>query len=91
MRRSRGLAHGAVSARDGGVSVDRGAMRGSRRSHPAADSGRLGPIRTAVAEANGVKPARFSATADGACPNRLPASSALILLANSEAGWRGAI
>ena len=63
------LIDGSVSGRDGVVSVDQGAIRGSRRSNPATYSGLLDPIRKAFAKANGVKPALFSANSDGACPN----------------------
>ena len=51
------------------VSVDQGAIRGSRRSNPATYTGLLDPIRKAFAKANGVKPALFSANSEGACPN----------------------
>jgi len=51
------------------VSVDQGAIRGSRRSNPATYTGLLDPIRTAFGKANGVKPALFSANSEGACPN----------------------
>jgi excinuclease UvrABC ATPase subunit len=50
------------------VSIDQGAIRGSRRSNPATYTGLLDPIRTAFAKANGVKPALFSANSEGACP-----------------------
>src|SRR5712691_3585576 len=63
------LIHGSVSGRDGVVSVDQTAIRGSRRSNPATYTGLLDPIRTAFAKANGVKPALFSANSEGACPN----------------------
>ncbi len=63
------LIDGSVAGRDGVVSVDQGAIRGSRRSNPATYSGLLDPIRKAFAKANGVKPALFSANSDGACPN----------------------
>lgn len=63
------LIHGSVAARDGVVSVDQGAIRGSRRSNPATYTGMLEPIRKAFAKANGVKPALFSANSEGACPN----------------------
>ena len=63
------LIHGSVSGRDGVVSVDQGAIRGSRRSNPATYTGLLEPIRKAFAKANGVKPALFSANSEGACPN----------------------
>jgi excinuclease UvrABC ATPase subunit len=62
------LIHGSVSGRDGVVSVDQTAIRGSRRSNPATYTGILDPIRTAFAKANGVKPALFSANSEGACP-----------------------
>jgi len=61
------LIHGSVSGRDGVVSVDQTPIRGSRRSNPATYTGLLDPIRTAFAEANGVKPALFSANSEGAC------------------------
>jgi excinuclease UvrABC ATPase subunit len=63
------LIQGSVSGRDGVVSVDQGAIRGSRRSNPATYTGLLDPIRKAFAKANGVKPALFSANSEGACPN----------------------
>ncbi len=63
------LIHGSVSGRDGVVSVDQGAIRGSRRSNPATYTGLLDPIRKAFAKANGVKPALFSANSEGACPS----------------------
>jgi excinuclease UvrABC ATPase subunit len=62
------LIHGSVSGRDGVVSIDQGAIRGSRRSNPATYTGLLDPIRTAFAKANGVKPALFSSNSEGACP-----------------------
>lgn len=62
------LIHGSVSGRDGVVSIDQGAIRGSRRSNPATYTGLLEPIRKAFAKANGVKPALFSANSEGACP-----------------------
>jgi excinuclease UvrABC ATPase subunit len=62
------LIHGSVSGRDGVVSVDQSAIRGSRRSNPATYTGLLDPIRKAFAKANGVKPALFSANSEGACP-----------------------
>ncbi len=62
------LIHGSVSGRDGVVSVDQAAIRGSRRSNPATYTGLLDPIRKAYAKANGVKPALFSANSEGACP-----------------------
>jgi excinuclease ABC A subunit len=57
-----------VAGRDGVVSVDQGAIKGSRRSNPATYTGLLEPIRKAFAKANGVKPALFSANSEGACP-----------------------
>src|SRR5258706_9030157 len=62
------LIRGSVSGRDGVVSVDQTAIRGSRRSNPATYTGLLDPIRTAFAKANAVKPALFSANSEGACP-----------------------
>jgi len=62
------LVHGSIPAA-GVISVDQGAIRGSRRSNPATYTGLLDPIRTAFAKANGVKPALFSANSEGACPN----------------------
>ena len=62
------LISGSVSNRDGVVSVDQGAIRGSRRSNPATYTGLLDPIRKAFAKANGVRPALFSANSEGACP-----------------------
>jgi excinuclease UvrABC ATPase subunit len=61
------LIHGSVSGRDGVVTVDQTAIRGSRRSNPATYTGLLDPIRSAFAKANGVKPALFSANSEGAC------------------------
>ena len=63
------LIAGSVSGRDGVVSVDQGAIKGSRRSNPATYTGLLDPIRKAFAKVNGVKPALFSANSEGACPN----------------------
>ncbi len=63
------LIHGSLSRRDGVVTVDQGAIKGSRRSNPATYTGLLEPIRKAFAKANGVKPALFSANSEGACPN----------------------
>ena len=62
------LIDGSVAARDGVVSVDQSAIRGSRRSNPATYTGLLDPIRKAFAKANGVKPALFSSNSEGACP-----------------------
>ncbi len=62
------LIRGSVAGRDGVVSIDQGAIRGSRRSNPATYTGLLDPIRSAFAKANGVKPALFSANSEGACP-----------------------
>ncbi|MET8795411.1 excinuclease ABC subunit UvrA [Nocardia sp. NPDC004568] len=62
------LITGSVSGRDGVVTIDQGAIRGSRRSNPATYTGLLDPIRKAFAKANGVKPALFSSNSEGACP-----------------------
>jgi excinuclease UvrABC ATPase subunit len=62
------LIGGSVAGRPGVVSVDKGAIRGSRRSNPATYTGLLEPVRKAFAKANGVKPALFSPNSDGACP-----------------------
>ncbi|NYD66126.1 ATP-binding cassette domain-containing protein [Agromyces atrinae] len=63
------LIHGSLPDDAGVVSIDQGAIRGSRRSNPATYTGLLEPIRKAFAKANGVKPALFSANSEGACPN----------------------
>jgi excinuclease UvrABC ATPase subunit len=63
------LIGGSVSGRDGVVSVDQTAIKGSRRSNPATYTKLLDPIRKAFATANGVKPGLFSANSEGACPN----------------------
>ena len=63
------LINGSVTGLDGVVTVDQGAIRGSRRSNPATYTGLLDPIRKAFAKENGVKPALFSANSEGACPN----------------------
>ncbi|GAA1783630.1 ATP-binding cassette domain-containing protein [Agromyces lapidis] len=63
------LIHGSVAGRDGVVSIDQAAIKGSRRSNPATYTGLLEPIRKAFAKANGVKPALFSANSEGACPS----------------------
>ncbi len=63
------LINGSVTGLDGVVTVDQGAIRGSRRSNPATYTGLLDPIRKAFAKDNGVKPALFSANSEGACPN----------------------
>ncbi|MGH9262589.1 MAG: ATP-binding cassette domain-containing protein, partial [Acidimicrobiales bacterium] len=62
------LIRGSVSGRDDVVTIDQGAIKGSRRSNPATYTGMLEPIRKAFAKANGVKPALFSANSEGACP-----------------------
>ncbi|MCC5781924.1 daunorubicin resistance protein DrrC [Kocuria sp. CCUG 69068] len=62
------LITGSVLGREEVVSIDQGAIRGSRRSNPATYTGLLDPIRKAFAKANGVKPALFSANSEGACP-----------------------
>jgi excinuclease UvrABC ATPase subunit len=61
------LVTGSVLGRDGVVSIDQGAIRGSRRSNPATYTGLLDPIRKAFAKVNGVKPALFSSNSEGAC------------------------
>jgi excinuclease ABC A subunit len=63
------LVQGSVSGRESVVSIDQGAIRGSRRSNPATYTGLLDPIRKAFAKANDVKPTLFSANSEGACPN----------------------
>lgn len=63
------LVHGSIPRGAGVVSIDQGAIRGSRRSNPATYTGLLDPIRTAFAKANGVKASLFSANSEGACPN----------------------
>ncbi|MEU4471687.1 excinuclease ABC subunit UvrA [Micromonospora sp. NPDC023888] len=63
------LVRGSIPAGAGVVSIDQGAIRGSRRSNPATYTGLLDPIRKAFAKANGVKPALFSANSEGACPS----------------------
>jgi excinuclease UvrABC ATPase subunit len=63
------LVHGSIPVGAAVVSMDQGAIRGSRRSSPATYTGLLDPIRNAFAKANGVKPALFSANSEGACPN----------------------
>ncbi len=62
------LVDGSVAGRDGVVTIDQGAIKGSRRSNPATYTALLDPIRSAFAKANGVKPALFSANSEGACP-----------------------
>jgi excinuclease UvrABC ATPase subunit len=62
------LIQGSVAGLEGVVTVDQGAIRGSRRSNPATYTGLLDPIRKAFAKENGVKPALFSANSEGACP-----------------------
>ncbi|MEW2257047.1 excinuclease ABC subunit UvrA [Streptomyces sp. NPDC047869] len=62
------LVHRSIPTGAGVVSVDQTPIRGSRRSNPATYTGLLDPIRKAFAQANGVKPALFSANSEGACP-----------------------
>jgi excinuclease UvrABC ATPase subunit len=62
------LVHGSVPAGAGVISIDQGAIRGSRRSNPATYTGLLDPVRKAFAKANGVDAALFSANSEGACP-----------------------
>ena len=61
------LVTGSVVGREGVVSLDQGAIKGSRRSNPATYTGLLDPIRKAFAQAHGVKPALFSSNSEGAC------------------------
>ena len=61
------LIHGSMP-KEGVVSIDQGAIKGSRRSSPATYTGLLEPIRKAFAKATGTKPALFSANSEGACP-----------------------
>ncbi|UGT43283.1 excinuclease ABC subunit UvrA [Nocardia yamanashiensis] len=63
------LVHGSIPASEDVVSIDQGAIKGSRRSNPATYTGLLDHIRKAFAKANGVKPALFSPNSEGACPN----------------------
>ncbi|MGB3187786.1 MAG: excinuclease ABC subunit UvrA [Ornithinimicrobium sp.] len=63
------LIHSSVVGREGVITIDQTAIRGSRRSNPATYTGMLEPIRKAFAKTNGVKPALFSANSEGACPN----------------------
>ncbi|MGW6460468.1 ATP-binding cassette domain-containing protein [Streptomyces sp. NPDC055078] len=63
------LIHGSLAGRDGVITVDQSAIRGSRRSNTATYTGLLDPIRSAFAKANGVRPALFSPNSEGACPN----------------------
>ncbi len=62
------LVRSSIAGREGVVSIDQAAIRGSRRSNPATYTGLLDPIRNAFAKENGVKPALFSANSEGACP-----------------------
>jgi excinuclease UvrABC ATPase subunit len=62
------LIHGSVAGQEGVITIDQGAIKGSRRSNPATYTGLLEPIRKAFAKANGVKPALFSSNSEGACP-----------------------
>jgi excinuclease UvrABC ATPase subunit len=62
------LVHGSIPTTDDVVAIDQSPIRGSRRSNPATYTGLLEPIRKAFAQANGVKPALFSANSEGACP-----------------------
>ncbi|WP_062431133.1 ATP-binding cassette domain-containing protein [Herbidospora daliensis] len=62
------LVHGSIPRGAGVVSIDQGAIKGSRRSNPATYTGLLEPIRKVFAKVNGVKPALFSANSEGACP-----------------------
>ena len=62
------LIAGSVSPREAVVTIDQGAIRGSRRSNPATYTGLLEPVRKAFAKANGVAAGLFSANSAGACP-----------------------
>jgi excinuclease UvrABC ATPase subunit len=62
------LIQDSVADREGVISIDQTAIRGSRRSNPATYTGLLEPIRKAFAKANDVKPALFSSNSEGACP-----------------------
>ena len=62
------LIQGSIAGREGVVSIDQGAIKGSRRSNPATYTGLLEPVRKAFAKSNGVKPALFSSNSEGACP-----------------------
>ena len=62
------LIQGSVSGRDGVVTVDQTAIRGSRRSNPATYTGLLDPIRKAFAKASGVKPALVQRQLRGRLP-----------------------
>ena len=62
------LIRGSVEGREGVVSIDQSAIKGSRRSNPATYTGLLEPVRKAFAKANGVKPALFSANSEGGAP-----------------------
>ncbi len=62
------LIQGSVEGREGVVTIDQAAIKGSRRSNPATYTKLLDPIRKAFAKANDVKPALFSANSEGACP-----------------------
>jgi len=61
------LVDAAVAPLPDVVVINQDAIRGSRRSNPATYTGALEPIRKAFAQANGVKPALFSANSEGAC------------------------
>jgi excinuclease UvrABC ATPase subunit len=63
------LVHGSIPAGTDVVSLDQGAIRGSRRSNPATYTAMLDPIRKAFAKANNVRPALFSSNSTGACAN----------------------
>ena len=62
------LIHGALAKDADVITIDQGAIKGSRRSNPATYTGLLDPIRKAFAKANGVKPGLFSNNSEGACP-----------------------
>src|SRR6202043_136963 len=75
------LVHGSIPAGAGVVSINHGAIRGSRRSNPATYTGLLDPIRKALAKANVVTPALFSAHSEVPCPNCSGAGVIYIALA----------
>ncbi|GAA5228842.1 ATP-binding cassette domain-containing protein [Paeniglutamicibacter antarcticus] len=62
------LVTGSIAGFEDVITVDQGAIKGSRRSNPATYTGLLEPIRKAFAKAHGVKPGLFSANSEGACP-----------------------
>ncbi len=63
------LINGSIPASADVVSIDQGAIRGSRRSNPATYTGLLDPIRKAFAKANGVKPGAVQRQLRGRLPH----------------------